>query len=156
MHFFISMLKMFLLLHLQHKLFLELRSTFGGDMGVAGVGSGGMAGGDVGGGIGGGGRMDGCDNKSKQETDTTLSPSNCGMNAITGGLLGSSRCHLCFAGGDRLIVTPAPPPTASAASFLDAARVQCTAAAAFVTADALGAAANGAAVAVAVEAETAA
>ncbi len=156
MHFFISMLKMLLLLHLQHKFFLELRSTFGGDMGVGSVGSDGMAGGDVGGGIGGGGSMDGCDKKSKQETDTTLSPSNCRMNAITGGLLGSSHCHLRFANGDRLIVTPAPAPAASAASFLDASRVRRTVAAAFVTADALGAAAAGAAVAVAVEAATAA
>jgi hypothetical protein len=50
---------MLLLLNLQHKFFLELGSTVGGDMGVGGNG---VDGGDLGSGGGvGGGSLDGCD-----------------------------------------------------------------------------------------------
>jgi hypothetical protein len=137
----------------------------GGDLGVVeGDGTGGVPRvGDDGVGVEGvagsplGGGEEGSNESSELATETSLSPSNCGMSAIAVmslvGSLGGWRCRLRFAGGagrDRLIVITAPLPAAPAAFFFAAARVPLAATAAtlaVVAAAALGAAAVGATVA---------
>jgi hypothetical protein len=78
-----------------------------------------------------GGGMDGSDDLSEPATDTSPFPSSCGMSAIAVrsliGSLGGWRCRLHFAGGaggEGLVVIPAPLPAAPAAFFLAAARVR--------------------------------
>jgi hypothetical protein len=74
---------------------------------------------------------------SEPVTDTSPSPSNCGMSAINCGLLGSWCCRLRLASGtgaDRLVVTSASSPTAPAVSFLDAAAFAIAAALVFAAA----------------------
>ncbi len=122
--FFRAELKMSLLLNLQHKFILELGLTVGGDMGIGGNG---VDGDDVGGGGGvGGGGVNGGDDMFELETDMLLSPTKCGMLAITGGLLGSWHFCLRLAGGDRLVIASMPPPTAPAVSFLDVVHFACS------------------------------
>jgi hypothetical protein len=114
----------------------------------------GDAGVDVAGGPLGGG-VESSEDSSEPVTETSPSPSNCGISAITDmslvGSLGGWRWRLRFAGGaggDGLVVVTAP--AAPAAFFLAAARVSraaATAALVVVAADAFGAAAAGAAVA---------
>jgi hypothetical protein len=93
-----------------------------------------VAGGPLGGGI------DSSEDMSEPATDTSLSPSSCGMSAIAGGSPAGSfsgcRCHLCFAGEtgrDGLVTMPAPLRSAPAADSLAAACIRRAAAeAAFV------------------------
>jgi hypothetical protein len=121
------------------------------------VGDANVAGGPLGGGV------ESSEDSSEPATETSPSPSNCGISAIADmslvGSLGGWRWHLRFAGGasgDGLVVVTAP--AAPAAFFLAAARVSraaATAALVVVAAVALGAAA-GAAVAADADAATAA
>jgi hypothetical protein len=162
-------LKRTLKLQSQHLLF-PLAGSLGDSFGVvegdgAGdellwVGNADVAGGPLGSGV------ESSDDSSDPATETSPSPSNCGISAIADmslvGSLGGWRWRLRFAGGaggDGLVVVSAPMPAGPAAFFLAAARVSraaATAALVVVAADAFGAAAAGAAVAADADAATAA
>ncbi len=165
-HFLNSLLKRTLTLQSQNLVF-PLTGLLGDSFGVVEgdgigeilwVGDDGVAGGPLGDGV------ESSDDSSEPATETSPSPSSCGISAIAVmslvGSLGGWRCRLRFAGGaggDGLVIVSAPMPAAPAAFFLAAAhvpRAAATAALAVVAADAFGAAAAGAAVAA--EAATAA
>ncbi len=109
-----------------------------------------------------GGGVESSEDSSEPATETSPSPSNCGISAITDmslvGSLGGWRWRFAGgAGGDGLVVVTAP--AAPVAFFLAAARVSraaATVALVVVAADAFGAAAARAAVAADADAATAA